>query len=291
MLLAFREWINLLKTFTTGEAWPSSPLELTRLFVSELPLEQYQLASRILASEGARRFIEASGIPDNVLEFVKPPSAGLPVAQWPAEYQKAAEWMQSRSVMTVDEVKALAESVVPVTDANFPAVLRQLRNENIALANSENTVITDRIRNMISGAVEDGRTFRDFIDTLDEMVKDGQVPEWSRAYAETVYRTETANAYGAQRDWLDAQPIIANQTWGYEFFNPDDDRSNDSHAAMDGVIVQWGSPAELASHPGPPWFYNCRCDRLPILVPDPATETGYAESPDAYAKVLAILRF
>jgi SPP1 gp7 family putative phage head morphogenesis protein len=280
--------LKVLRTNYTGEFWPSDLTELANLFIAELPLEQYQFASRLIASHGARKFIEAAGIEPGLLI---PSAAPVPLSKWPAEYQKAAEWLRERGILSIEEARALAESIAPVTDVRHEAVLREIRQENLALAGSQNAIMTERIRNMLTDAVETGKTFVDFIETLDEMMREGQIPEWSRAYAETVYRTELANAYGAQRDWLDGLPIIASHTWGYEFFNPNDERSNASHAAMDGVIVQYGSPSDIASRPGPPWFYNCRCDRLPILVPDPISETGYVETPDALERVQAILRF
>jgi phage gp29-like protein len=207
----------------------------------------------------------------------------------PSEYSEAAIWMQDRGVMTITQARKAAR-VLASTGVDYKQALRIIRQENIALKWSMNVKVTDRIRNAIMHVMEMGNTWKDFLGMYDDMVESKQIFGGLDGYMQTVFRTEIGNAYGAQRDALDANPIIQENRWGYEFYNPKDESSDPTHASMDGIKVKAGSAADQLSRPGPPWRYNCRCDRLPIIIPRNQWHT-MRESPNAISVISKITRF
>lgn len=272
-----------LREANTGDLWPDQPEERIKPVEADLQFEKYQIASWLLASLATMDLVEQVRDP---VEFADPITDNA----YSDEFREAAEWMQARGILTVSQVEALARSRVPYTNPNYAMILRQNRLNNLALAYSTNLNVTAKIREILAAAVRDGLTRTEWLEAMDNLLEAGDLTVGTDAYLSTVYRTEMGNAYGYQRDYLDNQPIVADLTWGFEFYNPDDERSNPSHARMNGVRVQSGSMAEQASHPGPPWFYNCRCDRIPLLVADP-DNAEYVESEDALERVLSIRRF
>jgi SPP1 gp7 family putative phage head morphogenesis protein len=80
---------------------------------------------------------------------------------------------------------------------------------------------------------------------------------------ETVYRTQTQMAYGAGRWEADQDPAVQEILWGYTYTAVMDDRTRDSHAALDGVTLPKEHP--LWETIWPPNGWNCRCAVIPIF--------------------------
>lgn len=94
----------------------------------------------------------------------------------------------------------------------------------------------------------------------------GVVPD-SESSLETLYRTETAKAYGAGRWQADQSNAIQEILWGYEFLTVGDDRVRETHAAMEGTRAAKDDPIWRKWFP--PCGYNCRCQAIPIYIDDP----------------------
>lgn len=149
-----------------------------------------------------------------------------------------------------------------------------------------------RLRVALQEAYDRGETAQSFLTAMRELTEAGELPTGMDSYLQMVFRTEMAKGYEEQRETFQSLPEVRDHTWGYELLNPDDDRSRPTHAAIDGLILKKGSLADRASRPGPPWHYQCRCTRVPIIVADVAeADQDYAEPGDALARVRAIERW
>lgn len=98
---------------------------------------------------------------------------------------------------------------------------------------------------------------------------------------ETLYRNQIGAAYAAGRLQVNSQPHIAPLIWGYEYSAVMDDRTRETHAALDGVRKPKGDPFWLKYTP--PWDWGCRCSTIEILVDDPdlANDSGAFDRPPA----------
>jgi SPP1 gp7 family putative phage head morphogenesis protein len=149
-----------------------------------------------------------------------------------------------------------------------------------------------RLRVALQEAYDRGETAQSFLAAMRELTEAGELPTGMDSYLQMVFRTEMAKGYEEQREAFQSLPEVRDHTWGYELLNPDDDRSRPTHAAIDGLILKKDSLADRASRPGPPWHYQCRCTRVPIVVADVSeADQDYAEPPDALARVRAIERW
>lgn len=222
-------------------------------------------------------------------------------ARFDGKYADGAVAFDDDLVRTIAAVKAALERMgVGLKEQTIILELAEALGEEIgsgigqrvlAIDASVSEVVRGKIRDALKEAHAKGLTYGDFIERIDALSDEGLMPAGLDGYMEMVYRTELSNEYAAQRDRLEALPEIADYTWGYEFFNPDDDRSRPGHARMDGVIVKRGGAADIASRPGPPWHYQCRCARAAIVVGSDEEAAEYSETDDALARVLMIERW
>lgn len=111
----------------------------------------------------------------------------------------------------------------------------------------------DGIRDMVTGALEDGVSNDDLADRLEESFL------FSEDRAETIARTETAFAdvQGNVIGWQESGVVA-----GKEWITADADPCEDCDA-MNGVVVGMDEDFEGGD---PPRHPNCRCDLLPVLV-------------------------
>lgn len=93
----------------------------------------------------------------------------------------------------------------------------------------------------------------------------------------TIFRTQSQIAYGAGRWEADQDPDIQEILWGYEYSAVGDDRTRDSHMALDGTTLPKDDP--FWKKFWPPNGYNCRCVAIPIFA-DEAPETEPKSLPD-----------
>lgn len=205
----------------------------------------------------------------------------------PAGFEQAVKWMLGRKVMLKADLERLARVYAASKGVSLEAAGRIIRDKAIALARSSAATATEKLRNFIAKAVESGTSNKTFLAIVDKLDKQGLLPGGTDSYWENVFRTETASAYSAQQKVEEAG--LGNNLWGHEAMNPQDDRSRDSHANMNGLLFKEGSAASQALG-WPPWSYQCRCALVPIIVPDAQT-AAYEESPGALAAALSVERF
>lgn len=199
-------------------------------------------------------------------------------------FDAAADWLSGREVMTVEEAKRLAGLYASIQSASAADIERAMRSEVLALAGATDDTMTAIMRDSLLSRLENGGTVADWFADIDAAVNAGNLPGMTDAYLDNVYRTETGNYYLRNQDDILAMEGVRDLTWGFEFYNPGDDNSDPTHAAVSGVRVKHGSAAAQASVGGPPWRYMCRCVRM-ILVGE------YEETAGAEGIMSAISRF
>ena len=204
-----------------------------------------------------------------------------------APYRDGLDWMVKREILPASEVKAVARAASTIRGVeDEKETERVLRRDILALANSPNVEITAAFQRNIAAAANSGSTMAEYLDQIDTLTEDNNLPPFADAYLENVYRTETANIYQAQRLATMDDPDVADFMWGVELFSVTDARTRPSHGALDGLMLRKGSDAYNAWLPGPPYSYMCRCTSAPVMVGEDATEPA-----NAMALVQGIERF
>lgn len=210
----------------------------------------------------------------------------------PPEYRAAVEWMQSRGILSRDELDVLVQALSRTSGITPSLVEHELRQRFLAIAGASEPVAIASFQRAVTNAVARGQTFQQFRDATINLLDRGDFVGGVDGYLENVFRTETSAAYTEQREETLRDPEVDDFVWGIEIYNPSDDRSRDTHSAVDGLLVQKGSAAWDVLHEAglPPFSYQCRCSMAPVIVGDPEN-AGIEEPANALELVLAIERF
>lgn len=120
-----------------------------------------------------------------------------------------------------------------------------------AAAYSPSRAVTQRAQKAISDAVARGTSMGDVEAILQDM------GDWSRAYAETVFRTNLATAYSAGRWKQVSDPDVAAVIPAMRYDAVGDKDTRPNHEAADGLIASINDP--IWDRFTPPLGYNCRC--------------------------------
>lgn len=218
-------------------------------------------------------------------------SAKAAVDGLPSEFRESAQWMLDRKVMSVAEVRRMAESMALLNTSQTAAFFEsELRREILAISAAANTQMIERFQSSLAAAIRDGRSFAQFFEVAEELRSNGSMPIVGDGYIENVFRTETALMYERQREAQLQDPDLVDFYWGDQLFNRNTEGSRETHRAIDGLLLERGSDAYEASRPGPPWSYQCTCTRAPVIVAD-VRNSGFKESPGALDLVRSIVRF
>ncbi len=131
--------------------------------------------------------------------------------------------------------------------------------QGFALARSADVALTQRVQKTIERFMRRGVQLRNAEKIISEL------GGFTRAYAETVYRTNLATAYSAGRFDQAAEPEVAAVIGGFEYLTSRDSDvrrgrkqdSGENHAAADGFIA--ATTDALWDTVAPPAGYSCRC--------------------------------
>lgn len=256
-------------------------------FLMALGYTANTIEAAVAAKEGrAPEFWNSDGTGDNEAAVF---ADGFTFEGWATAYGAAADWMISRGVLTLQQVRYIAGLMAEQTGGERDAIERDLRDHYFALARTVDINATKRVQTMIAQAVGRGETVGQFLEKIDEQLGIGEVPGGLDSYWENVWRTEVANAFSQQQQQQEADPDYQDVLWGHLGGNPNDARSEPSHARFNGVRFKKGSQATQALG-RPPFRYRCRCYMTPIVDPDPENST-HKESPNALTVAATITRF
>jgi SPP1 gp7 family putative phage head morphogenesis protein len=139
----------------------------------------------------------------------------------------------------------------PELARNAAEVARVYQRHGFAAARAAEIEVSQRVQRAIQKGMVEGWGVDKGEKTLEE------IADWSRAYAETVYRTNCTSAYTAGR-FRQAESGDVNDVIGAIEFNAvGDANTRPNHKAADGTIAPPGDA--IWSRISPPLGYNCRC--------------------------------
>lgn len=152
----------------------------------------------------------------------------------------------------IERTPRLAQSAEEVSDVYSS-------EHGFALAKSASIQITEKVQDIVQKAIDDGTPVKDAADLI------AKAGNFSRGYAETVYRTNLNTAYSAGRFQIAQDPDIQAIAPAFEYMilNDSDVRrgrkedSGENHKALDGLIA--GVNDKIWQTYAPPNGYNCRC--------------------------------
>lgn len=158
----------------------------------------------------------------------------------------AVNFLRSKEIATDDEFKALGEST---------------RTQVISAPGVTDTDVLARIRDALAESAEAGETRQQFATRIDKAVS------LTNAQMETLFRTNTHQAYIAGQEATLSKPVVAEAFPFAMVSATHDTRTRPEHKAMDGVVVRRGTPEHalmlrlLAD-------YGCRCAMIPLTEED-----------------------
>lgn len=151
-------------------------------------------------------------------------------------WKEAEEAFVRRGLMTAEEFYAMQE---------------ELRGLAFTIKELTSMATMAKAKRVLEGVIRDGGTLADWFEWAETNAE-----QWSRAYAELVYRMATLSSYNTGRYMQMNDPDVVEE-FGYLMYDAiDDDRTREEHAAMDGRV--WARD-DFPDEWWPPAGYNCRC--------------------------------
>lgn len=152
-------------------------------------------------------------------------------------------------------VKFLAERNV-VTEPQWKQLAAREKVRAVYLPGA-NTETVNKLRSALSESFRDGESLTDFRKRING------VTEASRFQVETLFRTQTKQAYLDGVTTLLDSPKIGSKFPAVLYRATRDNRTRPLHAEMDGKIIGIDSP-EYATAKAMQAEYNCRCTLIPL---------------------------
>ncbi|MCU0724012.1 MAG: phage head morphogenesis protein [Planctomycetes bacterium] len=206
------------------------------------------LAAREATLKVADRLVRANGdrgVPPAVLERAAAPAPAIAPAPLPdVPYHEA-----------VADVLAREPRLAP----GYRAVQTLYNEEHaFAVARSAEEALTKRIQAALTRALAKGTPVSGAVRSLRGVAAamGADMGDWTRAYAETVFRTNMATAYSAGRFSQMAEPAVRRAIAALRFDGPNDSDARPNHVAALGLIAAPEDPVWNAC--APPLGYNCR---------------------------------
>lgn len=122
-----------------------------------------------------------------------------------------------------------------------------------ALAWSAEKEITKRVQKEVARALREGKPEPSAVTAI------RAIGDWTRAYANTVYRTNVVTAFEAGNQRQAEEPEVAAVAPAFRFTATLDADVRPNHAAAHGLIAGVNDP--VWGRFSPPLGYNCRCSR------------------------------
>lgn len=157
-------------------------------------------------------------------------------------FEEALQAFLDRQIISPEEFRALSDDA------------RQRAFTATRLASEQ---LIARAYRRLEESLRSGSTLDEFAQALrDDAISLGVTPS-DPGYVETIYRTNTASAYGAGRYRQIRSPAVMAARPFVEYRSSRDDRVRPNHAALDGLVFRQDDPAWPQY--APPNGYSCRC--------------------------------
>lgn len=111
--------------------------------------------------------------------------------------------------------------------------------------------LTERLRKFVAEALKTGKTLPEAETVIQEL------SGWTRAYSETVFRTNVATAYASGRFQQATDPDLDDFVIGLRRVSVMDADTRENHRAAHGIVAKTSDP--IWEKLGVPAGYNCRC--------------------------------
>lgn len=168
-----------------------------------------------------------------------------------------------------------------VSPEEFDAQLEEQRVSAFTVRRALSETVRESMFRRLARALQvGGDGLREFVRSFQGDVAQAETPRATRAYLETVYRTNVANAYNAGRLRQQTDPDVLSAGLIWEYRTAGDGSVRESHAALDGKQWQAGDPEALRVYP--PNSFNCRCG---IVVLEDGDQTALDRRVDADAAI------
>lgn len=141
--------------------------------------------------------------------------------------------------------------------ADNAGLLQTLLTQRVMVFARRITAAADRhVRRRLAESIRDGQSYQQAVRSI---VDD---TGWSRAYAETVYRTNATAAYAIGQRRIAAAPDLVGIVAGFRFDATLDSDVRPNHRAAHGFVARPIDPAWMRLTP--PLGFNCRCSIAPV---------------------------
>lgn len=158
--------------------------------------------------------------------------------------------------------------------ANYNKLQKLYGTRALKVLNGVSKAAESELRGTVNELVEKGSHVSEAIDVLGEKIESLGLAPKKDYQLEAIFRTQSQIAFGAGRWEADKDPAVQEILWGYEYSATMDDRTRESHAALDGVKLPKDDP--FWEKFWPPNGWNCRCVAIPIF----SDEAVEVEPPD-----------
>jgi len=166
---------------------------------------------------------------------------------WDEPFEDAVEWFINRGVMT---------------RAQFDMLSDQAKMKFFTLARVDSQYLIERVQAKVAQAIADGITQREFVSQLDEMFQALGVNPLEPWHADLVYRQNVITAFQAGHYDALFDPDVAEFFPYLEYVAVGDDKTRETHQAMNGQIYRRDDPIWQEWYP--PNGFNCRCTAIAI---------------------------
>ena len=153
----------------------------------------------------------------------------------------------------------------PEIAVGYEAVQRIYQRKGFGLAISTSEKLTQRVQDELSKGLKEGRTYAETAAEMERIAAEEEAitgspvttKEWTKAYSETVYRTNAASSYEAGKWEQVLDPDVSGVIVAMEYETMEDSDVRPEHAKLHGLVAGVNDPV-WATH-SPPLSYNCRC--------------------------------
>lgn len=125
--------------------------------------------------------------------------------------------------------------------------------------------VENELASSVAEAVAQGVHVREGMQILNDRFEALGLGTQKSHLLETLFRTNTQMAFGAGRWEADQDPDVQEILWGYEYSAVGDERTRETHMAMDGTTLPKDDPFWKKNWPPNGW--NCRCAAIAQFEP------------------------
>jgi len=161
------------------------------------------------------------------------------------------------------EATKFFKSLNVMSKASFDAATAEVKRLAFTVAGNLSNQMIAVIQAELVAQIEAGTSLREFTVALEARMKSSGFLQTlthgklRASHVETVFRTNTLNAYNTGRARQALQPNVARVFPVWEIRTAHDDRVRDSHLALNGTKLLASDPWWRSNYP--PFDYNCRC--------------------------------